>query len=72
MRGGWGGGNSDEGTDTVILSYYFCLIIEGSRSGSIPLTSGSRSGSIPLTMDLDLGGPKTCGSGGSGFGSGTH
>jgi hypothetical protein len=51
---------------TVIIkgfSYYNILIIEGSGSGSIPLTSGSRSGSR---------GPKTCGSG-SGFvyGSGT-
>jgi hypothetical protein len=49
---------------TVGLSYYFCLMIEGSRSGPIPLTtrSGSRSGR-----------PKTCGSGGSGsgFGSGS-
>ncbi len=27
------------------FSYYFCLVIEGSGSGSIPLTNGSRSGS---------------------------
>jgi hypothetical protein len=26
------------------FSYYFCMKIEGSRSGSIPLTSGSGSG----------------------------
>jgi hypothetical protein len=41
-------------------SYYCCMMIEGSRSGSIPLTnvSGSRR-------------PKTYGSGGSGFGSGS-
>jgi hypothetical protein len=38
------------------FSYYFCLMTEGSGSGSIPLTSGS--------------GPKICGSG-SGFGSNT-
>jgi hypothetical protein len=35
-------------------------MMEGAEAGSIPLTSGSGSG-----------GPKTCGSGGSGFGSGT-
>jgi hypothetical protein len=35
--------------------YYFCLLIEGSGSGYIPLTSGSGSGR-----------QKTCGSGGSG------
>ncbi len=27
------------------FSYYFCIMIEGSRSGSIPLTNGSGSGS---------------------------
>jgi hypothetical protein len=37
---------------------YFCLVIVGS-------------GSIPLTMDPDPGGPKTYGSDGSGFGSGS-
>jgi len=26
------------------FSYYFCMMIEGSGSGSIPLTSGSGSG----------------------------
>jgi hypothetical protein len=26
------------------FSYYFCMMIEGSRSGPIPLTSGSESG----------------------------
>ncbi len=36
------------------LSYYFCLMIEGSGSGSIPLTNGP---------DPDPGGPKTRGSG---------
>ncbi len=36
------------------FSYYFCLLIEGSGSGSIPLTNGSGS---------DPGGPKACGSG---------
>ncbi len=40
------------------FSYLFCLMTEG--SGSIPLTNGS-----------DPGGPKTCGSGGSGSGSRT-
>jgi hypothetical protein len=46
------------------FSYYFCLMIEGSRSGSgsIPLSNGSGSGSRRL---------KTRGSGGSGFGSAT-
>ncbi len=50
------------------FSYFFCWMLEGSRSGS---------GSIPLTKeqdpDPDPGGPKTCGSGGSGseFGSGS-
>ncbi len=40
------------------FSYYFCLMIEGSGSGSC-------SGSIALLMDPypDPGGPKTCGSG---------
>jgi hypothetical protein len=44
------------------FSYFFCVMIVG--SGSISLTSGS---------DPDPGGPKTCGSGGSGsiFGSGS-
>jgi hypothetical protein len=28
-----------------VFSYYFCLMIEGSGSGSIPLTNGSGSGS---------------------------
>jgi hypothetical protein len=37
------------------FSYYFCMMIEGSGSRSIP----------PL-VDPDPGGPKTCGSGGSG------
>jgi hypothetical protein len=32
------------------------------------MIEGSGSGSIPLTMDPDPGGPKTCGSGGSGSG----
>jgi hypothetical protein len=43
-------------------------MIEGSGSGSIPLTSGSGSGSgsIPLTSGSGSGRPKTCGSGGSG------
>jgi hypothetical protein len=41
-----------------VFSYYFCLMKEG--SGSTPLTSESGSGR-----------PKTCESGGSGFGSGT-
>ncbi len=41
------------------FSYYICLMIEGSGSGSIPLTNGSGSG------------PKTFGSGGFGFGSGS-
>jgi hypothetical protein len=27
------------------FSYYFCMMIEGSGSGSIPLTNGSKSGS---------------------------
>ncbi len=41
------------------FSYYFCLMTEGSGSGSIPLTSGSGPGC-----------PETCGSGfGSGFGT---
>ncbi len=31
------------------FSYYFSLMIEGSRSGSAPLTNGSGSGSVPLT-----------------------
>jgi hypothetical protein len=45
-----------------MFSYYFCLVIEefGTGPGSIPLTNGSGSGSRR---------PKTCGSGGSGFGS---
>ena len=34
------------------FSYYFCMMMEGSGSGSIPLTGGS-----------DPGDPKTCGSG---------
>jgi len=33
--------------------------------------AGSESGSIPLTNGPDPGGPKTCGTGGSGFWSGT-
>jgi hypothetical protein len=41
------------------LSYFFCMMIEGSGSGSIPL------------VDPDPGGLKTCGSDGSGFGSAT-
>jgi hypothetical protein len=40
--------------------YYFHLIIEGPGSGSIPLT---------MDPDPDPEGPKTCGSGGSGFGT---
>jgi hypothetical protein len=43
------------------FSYYFCLVIEGSESGSIPLTNDP---------DPDPGGPKTCGSGG--FGPDSH
>jgi hypothetical protein len=42
------------------FSYYFCMMIERSGSGSMPLTSGSGSGR-----------PKTCKSGGSGSGSAT-
>jgi hypothetical protein len=42
------------------FSYYFCLMIEGSGSGSIPLTNGS---------DPDQGAPKTYGSNGSGSAS---
>ncbi len=38
----------------------FCMKTEGSRSGSIPLTNGSGS---------EYGGPKTCGTGGSGSGT---
>jgi hypothetical protein len=32
-------------TSNLGISYYFCLMIEGSGSGSIPLTNGSGSGS---------------------------
>ncbi len=32
------------------FSYYFCMMIEGSGSGSIPLTSGSGSASLALTV----------------------
>ncbi len=46
------------------FSYYFCLVIAG---------SGAESGSVPLIMDTDpdTGGPKTCGTGGSGSGFGS-
>ncbi len=40
------------------FSYYFCMMIEGSGSGS-------RFGSIPLTNGFGSGRPKKCGSGGS-------
>ncbi len=40
--------------------YYFHLMIEGPGSGSIPLT---------MDPNPDPEGPKTCGSGGSGFGT---
>ncbi len=32
------------------FSYYFCLMIEGARSGSVPLTNGSGSGTLLLSM----------------------
>jgi hypothetical protein len=45
-----------------VFSYYFCLMIEGSGSGFIPLTRGSGSGSRrPKNIWID----------GSGFGSAT-
>ncbi len=40
------------------FSYFFCMMIEGSGSGS-----------ILWQVDPDPGGPKTCGSGGSGSGT---
>ncbi len=43
------------------FSYFFCLLVEGSWSGS-----GTRSGSKQIMMDPHPGGPKTCGSYGSG------
>jgi hypothetical protein len=47
-------------------SRFFLLILLDDRR----MIEGSGSGSIPLT-DPDLGGPKSCGSSGSGSGSGT-
>jgi hypothetical protein len=38
------------------FSYFFCLMLEGSRSGS-------RSGSVSIMTDTDPGGPKTYGPG---------
>jgi hypothetical protein len=38
--------------------YYFCLVIEGSGSGSIPLTNGSRFGSATLVERFKQ--PGTC------------
>jgi hypothetical protein len=34
------------------FSYYFCLVNEGSGSGSIPLTNGSGSGRAQKHVDL--------------------
>ncbi len=55
---------SHKAVNIKVLAYFYCLVIKG---------SGYRSGSIPhrWLMDPDPGGPKTCGSGGSGFGFAT-
>jgi hypothetical protein len=53
---------SHKTVEIKIFLYYFCLMIEGSGSGSIPLTNGS---------DPDPGGIKTYGSDGSELGSGS-
>jgi hypothetical protein len=44
-------------------------MIEGSRSGSIPLTNGSGSDPKNMWIRIRIRSPKTCGSGGSGFGT---
>ncbi len=48
--------------------FFFLFLLFDDRR----MIEGSGSGSIPLIMDPDPGGPKTCGWGGSGFGSGTQ
>jgi hypothetical protein len=51
-------------TVRIKFFYYFCLMIEGWYKDPDPDPH-------LWLMDPDPGGPKTCGSGGSGFGSGT-
>jgi hypothetical protein len=49
---------SHKTVEIKVFSYYFCLMIEISGSGSIPLTNGSGSGSLrPKSTDPD---PEHC------------